>query len=153
LKNEEQGYCLDRTPKNSFSLSECDNFPLEQQWFRFMLTKYEGFYISSGDGCLAVVSNSNWFINKKPEVTLQTFDGRSSSLNQQWVFHQETRQLQNVATKLCLVAYLLSPKNSSTSLSKFKIGIETCHEKPKNLQKWSFVRVRDDNNETICRSG
>jgi len=99
LKSKEKGYCLERKAKNSFSFSECDNFSLGQQWFKFKLPFNVGFYISSGNGSLAVVSPS-WFSNKNSEVSLQTCNVRS--LNQKLIFHQETQQLQSVVNKLGL---------------------------------------------------
>ena len=150
LKNEEQGYCLERKADNSFSFSECDNFPLEQQWFKFKIPNFNvGFYIGSlNNGCLAVGSPSwfsNLFSNKGPEVSLQTYNEKS--LNQQWIFLQETHQLKSVINSLCLVAY------SASSRSISMIGMQPCLKEPNNLQKWSFVRVRDDNNVTVCRKG
>ena len=116
LKNEEQGYCLERKTRNSFYFSECDNFPLEQQWFKFKLPTNVGFYISSDNGCLAEVP-PYWFSNKEPEVKMQIYNEKS--LNQQWIFHRETQQLQSVVNKLCLVPYSTSSKRTS------KIGMQT----------------------------
>lgn len=142
------------TQPKSLSLSECDDFPLEQQWLKQHIKNLPGMFISiasAADNSLTVVPPSIKS-NRKPEVTLQHLPplSNSGSYHQQWILDKKTAQLRNVATKLCLVAY---PKTHPKAAGNWEVGIETCIENPPKAQQWSFVRVQDNKNASLCAYG
>ncbi len=153
VKSEAQrGFCLETTIQKSLSLSECDSFPLEQQWNYFQTVKSPFYHIcvASGQHCVTVISSS-WLSSKKPEVTLKEGDLISwQQQRQQWDLDVKTSQLRNTATGLCLEVFSSSVKKPVSSLgSKWKFEMNPCIAKEK-AQKWSIVRVRDHNNVTLC---
>jgi len=141
--------------KKTLTLSECDSFPLTQQWSYFQALPSSYFYLcgASGGNCVAVISF--WMSSRKPEVTIQEADLISwQKKSQYWVLDYKTSQLRNIATGLCLGVFPSSVKNPVSSLeSKWKFEMNPCLDKPKKAQKWSMIPVRDNNNATLCLKG